>query len=380
MKLALVIYSLSEGGAERVMSLMANYWSVQEVDVYLLSLDSMDSDVYPLDGKVHRLVLDQCGHSKNPFEAIANNLRRVRHLRSALHAIHPAAVISFMEATNVITILATRGLDMKVVVMEHTNPEVHQVGWFWNTLRRLTYRFADRVGVLTERSRPWAERLAKPGSVFVLPNAINLASATGGDAVHLRTFAGLPEGARVVVSMGRLSPEKGFDLLIHVFKQLAPSHLDFHLVILGEGAGRGVLEQAREMSGVAERIHLPGRVSNPIAYLQQCDLFVMSSRYEGFPMALCEAMASGLPVISFDCPTGPSEIIRNEVDGLLVQDGDLHGLADAMHRLMSDDDLRRALGARGPEVLERFSESRIMGEWNRMLDRLTGHWLLEPGP
>ena len=290
MKLTLVIFSLAEGGAERVMSLLANYWSRKGEEVYLVTLDSMNSDVYPLDQQIHRVPLGVVKHSDNPIEAMVNNLRRVKHLRATLRAIRPEVVISFMEATNVLTILSTRGLRVKVVVMEHTNPEIHQVGWFWNTLRRMTYRFADRVGVLTERSRPWAEGLTDPASVFVLPNAINLTSTMGGGEVDLRAFVGLPDQARVVVSMGRLAPEKGFDLLIQAFARLASSHPDFHLVILGEGTDRYALEQVRERSGLAGRVHMPGRVSNPMAYLRQCDLFVMSSRYEGFPMALCEAI------------------------------------------------------------------------------------------
>ena len=370
MRLTLVIYSLAAGGAERVMSAMANYWSRKGVDVSLITLESANSDIYPLDAKVHRAILGDCKDSGNPIEATLNNLRRVGHLRKTLRAIRPEVVICFMEATNILTILATRGLGMKVVVMERTSPEVHQVGWFWNTLRRMTYRFADRVGVQTERSRPWAEGLTDPASVFVLPNAINLTSSVGDGEVNLRTLVGLPDQAEVVVSLGRLAPEKGFDLLIQAFARLAASHPNFHLVLLGEGEDRRALEQAQERSGLIGRVHFPGHVSNPGAYLRQCDLFVMSSRYEGFPNALCEAMACGLPVISFDCPTGPGEIIRNEVDGILVPAGDLQGLTEAMGRLMSDGAARKALGARGPDVLERFSEERIMGEWNRILAEL----------
>lgn len=370
MKLALVIFSLAEGGAERVMAFMANHWSRKGQEVSLITLDSTDTDVYPLDPEIRRVALGVYRGSGNLFEAMANNFRRVRQLRKALRATHSETAISFMEATNVLTILATRGLGVKVVVMEHTNPEVHQVGWFWNALRHLTYRFADRVGVLTERSRAWAEELTDPTSVFVLPNAISLTFSPGVEAVNLRSLVGLPAQVQIVVSMGRLAPEKGFDLLIKAFAPVAALHPDFHLILLGEGADRSALEQAREASGLAGRVHLPGRVSNPSAYLRQCDLFVMSSRYEGFPMALCEAMACGLPVISFDCPTGPGEIIHNQVDGILVPAGDLQGLTKAMNRLMADASVRKALGARGPEILERFSEDKIMGEWNQILAEL----------
>jgi glycosyltransferase involved in cell wall biosynthesis len=372
MKLAFVIFSLAEGGAERVMSVMASHWARKGETVSLVTLDATSSDAYPLGPQVHRVHLDASRQSGNFLEALANNFRRVRQLRGALRTIRPDIVICFMETTNVLTILATRGLGFKVVVMEHTNPEVHEAGRFWSAMRWLTYRFADRVGVLTERSRPWAERLADPAAVFVMPNAIKVEVPADAEAVDLRAWVGLPSQARVVVSMGRLAPEKGFDLLIQAFAQLANTQPEFHLVIMGEGPDRSALEQAREASGMLGRIHLPGRVSNPTPYLRQCDLFVMSSRYEGFPMALCEAMACGLPVISFDCPTGPGEIIRDRVDGILVPSGDFSGLIEALRELMNDPTLRQELGARGPEVLERFSEEKIMGKWERLLSELAG--------
>lgn len=370
MKLALVIYSLSEGGAERVMSSMANHWSRKGAEVSLVTLDTASTDRYPLDPQVRRVALGLSGDSSNPLQGMLNNLRRVAQLRKALRKLRPEVAICFMEATNILTILATRGLGMKVVVMEHTNPEIHQVGRLWDTLRRWTYRFADRVGVLTERTRPWAEKLAAPGAVFVLPNPIQVSPPGAAEGVDLRAFAHLPATARALVSMGRLAPEKGFDLLIRAFAPLAGTHPDFHLVILGEGGERGALEAARASCELEGRVHLPGRVENPMAFLRQCDLFVMSSRYEGFPMALCEAMASGLPVISFDCPTGPGEIIRDQVDGILVPAGDAPALTQAMGRLMGDAAARKAMGGRGPEGMLRFSEDRIMAEWDRLLSEL----------
>lgn len=367
MHLALVISSLGPGGAERVMSSMANYWSRHGLEVSLVTLDSADSDHYPLEPSVHRIALGLYKGSGNFVDGMVNNLRRARRLREAIRNLNPDVVISFLETVNVLTILATRYLGMKVVVMEHTSPENHQAGLFWNTMRRLTYPFATRVGVLTERSRHWAERLVDRAKVFVMPNAISIPPSNDVAGGDLKAIAGLPDQSRVLVSMGRLGPEKGFDLLIEGFAKVSAQHPDLHLVILGEGAERKSLEQLRASLGMDGRIHLPGRVSNPMHYLRQCELYVMSSRYEGFPMALCEAMASGLPVISFDCPTGPGEIIRNDVDGILVPPGDLQGLASAIHRLLSDESLRRALGARGSEILDRFSEERIMGDWTRLL-------------
>ena len=126
----------------------------------------------------------------------------------------------------------------------------------------------------------------------------------------------------MVVAMGRLSPEKGFDLLIDAFARLAAQHADWRLEIAGEGPERDALQRQIDAAGLQPQVQLVGWVSDPERFLSRSALFVMSSRYEGFPVALLEAMACGVPVISFDCDSGPREIIRPDVDGVLVPAGD----------------------------------------------------------
>jgi glycosyltransferase involved in cell wall biosynthesis len=168
--------------------------------------------------------------------------------------------------------------------------------------------------------------------------------------------------------MGRLSPEKGFDLLIRAFAQVAASHPDWSLQILGEGEHRPALEALVHAFQLGDRVRLPGWVDQPESLLQQAALFVLSSRYEGFPNALLEAMASGLTCISFDCDSGPVEIIRHEVDGLLVPAEDTDALARALERLMADEALRVRLALEATTVVARFGYDGVLEQWDRLVD------------
>jgi glycosyltransferase involved in cell wall biosynthesis len=139
-------------------------------------------------------------------------------------------------------------------------------------------------------------------------------------------------------------------------------------MIIGEGELRGELEELREKLGLTQRVFFAGLLTDPIPSLRSSDLFVMASRFEGFPYAALEALACGLPVIYTDCPSGPREIIREGIDGLLVPNGDVAALTVAMDHLVSDAAKRQRMAARAPEVLDRFGLYKIVKQWETLLD------------
>jgi len=286
-------------------------------------------------------------------------LRRVRWLRQELGRRRPDVVVSFIDVANVLALLATRGTGVPVVVSERTNPLRHRVSWPYRLLRRLAYPRAANVVVQSKETAAWAASFVPAGRVRVMANPVRATETEGEPELALPS-------RRWLVGVGRLDPVKRFEVLIDVFAPLAAQHPMWSLLLLGEGPERGRLEAAVRRHGLESRVWLPGavRVTDPV--LRQCHLFALTSRYEGFPNALCEAMACGIPAVSFDCPTGPREIVRDGVDGLLVPDGDAGALRAALDRLMGDDSLRERLGARATEVVTRFAAAGILGSWEAL--------------
>ncbi len=369
-RLTMVISSLSPGGAERIMSVMANYWEEKGLEVTLITLDSRCSDFYFLRPGVGRIALGAMGDSRGPARALMNNAVRIRKLRRAIVSSGPDFVISFMEKTNVLTLLATRGLDLKVIVSERIDPSRQETGQVWSRLRRICYPWAGSIVAQTGRAGKWLEVHIRKGTVAIIPNPVVL-SDDKKNGVSLADVLPPSPASLTVAAMGRLHRQKGFDLLIRAFAEVAPAFPAWRLVILGEGEERRMLERLAEGMSVGNRVFLPGIVRNPSGVFGQVDLFVLSSRYEGFPNVLLEAMACGLPVISFDCPSGPREIIRDAVDGKLVPAERVDVLAQAMRKMMSDEAERRRLSARAAEVRERFALQKIMGMWEELFTRET---------
>ena len=177
---------------------------------------------------------------------------------------------------------------------------------------------------------------------------------------------GAPSEAPVIMGLGRLGPEKGFDVLIRAFARIAISRPGARLVIWGEGDERAALEDLCRREGVADQVALPGTTRAPEEELLAATLFVLSSRKEGLPMALIEAMALGCAVIASDCEHGPADVIQHGVDGLLVPPDDVDALAAAMQELLDDDARRLALAERAAGVRERFTIEAVSARWEAL--------------
>lgn len=373
MRITLVISSLSAGGAERVMTTMANYWANKGWEITLITFDSIAADFYDLHPNVKRIAVGLMGESHNPLLAIKNNAKRLMKLRYEIKRDKSSIVISFIDKINVLTLLATRRLNVKVIISERTHPAYHNIGRIWSRLRRICYPWADMIVGQSAAACAWLTNNIGKVSPVVIPNAVHNPDEISDDAKLLKEILTKSDSTmQTVVAMGRLSPEKGFDLLLRSFARISKAQPAWSLVIFGEGNERSSLARLADNLGIADRVFLPGLVQNPMQLMRQADLFVLSSRFEGFPNVLLEAMASGLPVISFDCPIGPREIIRDGIDGVLVPPENVDALADAMNKLMENAVERNRLAARAPEVTVRLRLEKIMGMWENIIMNSTG--------
>jgi glycosyltransferase involved in cell wall biosynthesis len=362
MQLLIYIHSLENGGAERVVANLANHWASLGWAVTVVTVAPQAWDFYVLDAGVGRRCLDLAGQGGGLFAGVVRTARRARALRRVLREVQPAVALSAMHTANVVLALAARGLPgVRTVGSEHNFPPKAPMGVVWETLRRHAYGHLHAVVALTHECAHWLERHSHARRVPVIPNPVVWPLSQHAPLVNPATSCA--PGRQILLGVGRLSEEKNFTTLIAIFARLVPMHPNWDLVILGEGAQRAALSAQVQAGGLGQRVFLPGSVGNMGDWYAHASLYAMSSHFEGFPNTLVEAMAYGVPAVSFDCDTGPRDIIRHGIDGVLVAPGDVEGMASALDTLMRDSRARARFAQRAVDARERFSMEKISRMW-----------------
>lgn len=359
MKILMVISTLGAGGAERVVTALASSFAARRHEVLLLTLESATRDFYPVDPAVTRLSLNRHGASASRLSGLLANLERVRALRRVILQARPDVVVSFITETNVLVVLACLGVGIPVLVSERVDPRAHALSFAWDRMRWFCYRGAAGIVVQTQAIADWLKARRRMPPVAVIPNPA-LAPA-------LAIRAQVDAARAYLLGAGRLTRQKGFDVLLRAMALLEARGANLDLVIAGQGPEEGSLRRLAAELGLDTRVRFIGHTEHLTSWIQGAFAFVLSSRYEGFPNVLLEALATGTAAIATDCPTGPREILRDEGLGILVPPENPEALARAVLALQADPALRARLRARGPEVLQLYSVERVTGQWEELM-------------
>lgn len=367
--LAFVLPGLGAGGSEHIVSLLCNHFAAQGWSITLIVFEEASApSYYAYHPQVRIIRLGMKSRRRAVATGALAMLRRQRLLRRALKAVRPELVVSFLTRTNILSLLAARSLHIPVIVSERNNPALQTVGPVWSRLRQMTYPRSVGLITMTQGAMDWFKD-AMDVKGWVIPNPVPPAGA----APDRRS------DGHTIGAVGRLVPQKGFDLLLDAFARVAQRIPDWKLVIWGEGPERAALERQRDRLGLADRVSLPGVTEKPGDWVPRTDLFVLSSRFEGWGIVVGEAMGAGLPVVSFDCQWGPAEMIEHDRSGLLVPNGDGAALGESIVALCDDPARRAALGQAARERMADFGHDQVLARWQSVITSVLDHHRVRAG-
>ena len=347
------------GGTEKVSITIANMLRREgRHRVFFLSLTEGDPDpFFPLEPGIDRYRLGQRWIGPGP-----GYIKVIPKLRKFLKERDVDVIIDIDVVLDCLSIPAAKGLKTKVISWEHFNCQFEQSVRYRRHIQNYSVKRSDYIVTLTEKDREaYQQRLGRGERIRAIYNPMEKAVVEPG-AVQ----------GKQIVTVGRLAPQKGVDHLARVAEIVLHKHPDWTWVLLGEGEQRTFLEGEIRARGLEERLILAGKVENVGSYLQRSRIYVMTSRWEGFPLCLLEAKACGLPCVAFDVPTGPAELINHGVNGFLVPAFDRPEMAEKIQRLMEDETLRAGFSHRAGQGTEKCRGDYILSQWNEVIGQVCG--------
>ncbi len=350
---AVVIESMGGGGAQQVAAALLRHWVSAGREVHLITLKDATADTFPVSAEVRRHVVGGVGRAPGFLGGIRGNLRRLAALRRAMCDSGAATVVSFVTATNVLAVLACLGLGVRVVVCERNDPRRQDVPVAWAVLRRLTYPCADLVTANSEMAARALRDLGISDDTVFLPNPLRRPSSS----------KAADKLSPLLLAVGRLHWQKGYDRLLAAFAEARPGMPGWRLRILGEGPQRAELEALAVHLGIADAVEFVGYAADPFPHYRVADVFVMTSRYEGSPNALWEAVSCGVPAVVTANLEGALEVLRDGTS-CRTTDETVGAIAAALTELAADATLRRHLGEAGRVTVSAFDPECACAAWD----------------
>ena len=344
------------GGTERVLAIIANELCKKEdlFEIHILStVNENMTSFFPLDKRIKqsRILNDKALNFKKQYFKV------VKGIRNYVKKNNIDVFIDVEVISSIFSIPATRFTSTKHIAWEHFNFYENNGSSLRALARKIDAKFSDYIITLTEEDKNnYLNNLKIIGKIDYIYNPMEIKEVKK-CSLH----------SKLIVSVGRLTYQKGFDMLIDVAKDVLEKNKEYKWLILGDGEDKNRLQEKINKYNLQDRLILKGKVSNVEDYYKNSSLYVMTSRFEGLPMTLLEAKSYKMPIVSFDCPTGPSEIIRNNINGYLVKANDIKEMSNKVNSVLLDDKKLKKFSDKAELDIDKFNINSIINKWTNIL-------------
>lgn len=360
-KITFLINSLSSGGAERVLTTLANNL-IKTYEVSIITFIDIPP-FYNIDKEVKVIpCFDKIKSSSNPIMALQSNYALFKRINHIVKENDFDLLISFMTTANVLGTIIGKLNHIPIIISERTNPYQQQLPKIWNLLRTIFYRYSDILIVQTETICNFFAGKVNKNKIRILPNPISI------ELTNNRSLNDLSEKKYVILSVGRLIPSKAHNILIRAYADTEYS--DWELWIAGDGPEFNNLQRLIEELKIGNHVKLLGLIKDTHILYNTSMIFAFSSTYEGFPNALIEAMHFGLACVSTDCPTGPSELIKDGENGYLIPMNDVKEMSKKLTDLMENHSKIEDFGKKSVLAVQQYEEENVVSQWKSIIECL----------
>lgn len=358
-KTAFIIHSLTLGGAQRVLTTLANnFVDSQEVTI----ITFIDGEPFYKLKKDIKLIAcyNEIKPSPNPIQALQSNYSLFKRINTIVRKNNFDVLIGFMTTANVLATLVGKFNGIPVIISERTNPHHQILPKFWKLMRTISYRYSDMLVVQTQIIKRYFEDKIPENKLVILPNPLSI------ELTDKRVLNNYAEKKNIILSIGRLTKSKAHDILIKAFAQT--DYKEWELWIAGDGPEFDQLLKLTRDLNIDGNVKLLGLFKDVPSLYNVSKIFAFSSTYEGFPNALIEAMHFGLACISTDCPTGPSELIKDGENGYLVPVNDINEMSLKLKNLMKSDPTIIRFGKKSVVTVHSFEEQYVVQKWKNIIN------------